>query len=94
MEIIRWTVVKEEEHIMSDNEHGYCPNCNMDFDGGLIWNTGLEMYGTEERADDYAEAYGATRTTGKWGKRIGIYDMERDMTTHWRCPECKHEWKR
>jgi ribosomal protein L37AE/L43A len=76
------------------NEHGYCPNCGMDFDGGLIWDTGLEMYGSEEEADEYAKAYGATRTTGRWGKRIGLYDVERDMTTRWMCPECKHEWPR
>jgi len=79
---------------MSNNEHGYCPNCGMDFDGGLIWETGMEMHGDEERADEYAKAYGATRTTGKWGKRIAIYDMEKDMTTHWKCPECGHEWDR
>jgi len=76
------------------NEHGYCSNCGMDFDGGLIWKTGLQMHGSEERADEYAKAYGATRTTGRWGKRIGIYDMECDMTTHWKCPECDHEWSR
>ena len=84
----------ETHSIPMQNQHGYCPNCGMDFDDGLIWDTGLEMYGSEEEADDYAKAYGATRTTGRWGKRIGIYDMERDMTTQWMCPECKHEWPR
>lgn len=83
-----------EKHTVEENEHGYCPNCGMDFDGGLIWETGLEMHGTEEEADRYAKAYGATRTTGRWGKRIGLYDMERDMTTHWKCPDCGHEWPR
>ena len=76
------------------NQHGYCPNCGMDFDGGLIWDTGLEMYEDEELADDYAKAYGATRTTGRWSKCVGIYDMRKDMTTSWMCPECKHEWPR
>lgn len=76
------------------SEHGHCPNCGIDFDGGLIWDTGMEMYGTEERADEYAKAYGATRTTGRWGKCIGIYDMEQDMTTQWKCPECGHKWDR
>ena len=86
-EVERLRAKKKQIHDeLNDNEHGYCPNCNMDFDGGLIWDTGLEKYGTEERADDYAQAYGATRTTGKWG--------EKDMTTRWMCPECKHEWDR
>jgi hypothetical protein len=62
----------------------------MDFDGGLIWDTGMERYGDEKRADEYAHAFGATRTTGKWGKKIGIYNMEQDMTTRWKCPECGH----
>lgn len=76
------------------NEHGYCPNCNIDLDGGLIYETFLEKYQDEEKALDAAEAYGATKTTGKWGKRIGIYSMEEDRTTHWKCPECGHEWGR
>lgn len=79
---------------MIDNEHGYCPSCGIDLDGGLIWATGMKMHGDEERADEYAKAYGATRTTGRWGKKIGIYDMELDRTTHWKCPECAHEWER
>lgn len=74
------------------NEHGYCPNCGMDFDGGLIWDTGMEIYGNEEKADEYAEAYGATRTTGRWAKRIAIYSMELDKIVQLECPECKHEW--
>ncbi len=77
-----------------NNEHGYCPNCGMDFDGGLIWDTGMEMYGNEEKADEYAKLYGATRTTGRWGKNIGIYSLEKDRTIGFKCPECKHEWGR
>ena len=76
------------------NEHGYCPNCNLDLDGGLIYETFLEKYQDEELALESAASYGATKTTGKWGKRIGVYSMEEDRTTHWRCPECGHEWPR
>jgi len=79
---------------MAGNEHGYCPKCKTDFDGGLIWETGMQMYGNEEDADNYAEAYGATRTTGRWGKRIGVYSMDEDMTTSWVCYKCGHEWGR
>jgi len=76
------------------NEHGYCPNCNLDLDGGLIYETFLEKYQDEKKALEAASSYGATKTTGKWGKRIGIYDMEEDRTTNWKCPECGHVWGR
>ena len=77
-----------------NNEHGYCPNCGINFDGGLIWDTGMEIHNSEEKADEYAEMYGATRTTGRWGKNIGIYSMEEDRTVGFKCPECKHEYDR
>lgn len=76
------------------SEHGHCSNCGVDLDGGSIWETGLKMHGTEERADEYAAAYGATRTKGQWGREIGIYDMGKDRTVAWQCPDCKHEWQR
>ena len=76
------------------NEHGYCPNCNLDFDDGLIYESFLEEYQDEETALEKASYYGATKTTGRWGKKIGIYSMEEDRTTHWKCPECGHEWGR
>ena len=66
----------------------------MNFDGDLIWDTGIEKYGDWDKADEYAEAYGATRTTGRWGKKIGIYDVSLDRTTHYRCPECTYKWPR
>lgn len=93
------------------NEHGYCPSCNADLDGGSIWKTGYdfavlgkhyEQKGiparsedeAEELADNYAEAYGATRTKGQWGRQIGIYNLELDRTVMWKCPDCGHEWER
>ena len=27
-----------------------------------------------------------------WRREIGIYNMDLDRTTHWRCPDCEHEW--
>lgn len=48
----------------------------------------------EKLADKYAEAYGATRTHGRWGRQIGIYSMERDRTVRYKCPDCGHEWDR
>jgi len=76
------------------NEHGYCSNCGMDFDGDMIFDTFMEKYQDEERALESASHFGATKTSGRWDKKIGIYDMEKDMTTHYTCPECNHEWGR
>ncbi len=25
---------------------------------------------------------------------ISVYSMQQDRTTHWRCPDCGHEWER
>lgn len=76
------------------NEHGYCPNCNLNLDGGSIWDHFFQESGSEVEADRIAAMYGATREKGQWGRNIGIYDMDRDMTVAWRCPECNHEWSR
>jgi hypothetical protein len=76
------------------NEHGHCPNCNVDLNGGSIWDHFYKKTGDEKEADRSAEMYGATREHGQWGREIGIYDMERDITAAWRCPDCQHEWKR
>lgn len=29
-----------------------------------------------------------------YSRVIGIYDRDKDRTTHWRCPDCNHEWRR
>jgi len=79
---------------MSACEHKYCPECGFHLEGGLIFETFLEKYGDREKARVAARLYGATETEGRWGKAIGIYDMERDMTVEWMCPECRHTWKR
>ena len=76
------------------NEHGYCPNCKADLDGGSIWEYFYKLTGSEEKADRTAEAYGATREKGKWGREIGIYDTELDRTVAFECPDCKHKWEK
>lgn len=77
-----------------ENEHGYCPNCKADLDGEPIWEYFFKEYGSESEADRVAEMYGATREKGKFGRRIGIYDMDKDMTVAWACPDCNHQWSR
>lgn len=76
-------------------DHGHCPSCKADMNGGSIWQTMLEQSGGDEaEADRSAEMYGATRTSGRWGREIGLYNPVRDMTTHYQCPDCNHIWKR
>src|SRR6056300_1988211 len=76
------------------NEHGYCPNCGKDFDDTLIWDSFFDKYGDVDKADEAAASYGATREHGRWGLKIGIYSMDEDRTTHWKCPDCDHERER
>ena len=99
------------------NEHGYCPSCGLDLDGGGIWDhffkefttkgywedeggnytSNLRVLRSEEAeiiADEVASHYGASRTKGRWGKAIALYDMNKDRTVAYRCPGCNHEWKR
>lgn len=76
------------------NEHGYCPNCGVDLDGGSIWEHFFKETGSEVEADRIAGRYGATRERGQWGREIGIYDWSTDRTRSWKCPDCSHEWSR
>ena len=102
---------------MATNDHGNCPNCGTDLNGGSIWETFYQRFQTEgywkdekgnytddprildpeeaqKAADEVSESYGATKTHGKWGRAIGIYDMYKDRTARWKCPDCGHEWDR
>jgi predicted RNA-binding Zn-ribbon protein involved in translation (DUF1610 family) len=78
---------------MTDN-HGTCPYCGSDMNGESIWQTFFDKYGDEQKADETAALYGATRTQGRWGRRIGLYSMELDRTVAWKCPDCGDEWDR
>jgi hypothetical protein len=77
-----------------NDEHDYCPSCNADFDGELIFDTFMKQYNDRKKALETAEMYGATETKGRWSKKIGIYDMDKDRTISWQCHECGHRWDR
>jgi hypothetical protein len=79
---------------MGSNEHGYCPACGADLDGGSIWEHFYAKTGSEAEADKTAKSYGATRTSGNWGRALGIYNMDLDRTVGWECPDCTHYWGR
>ena len=50
---------------------------------GANWVAG-EM--TEEQKEVYAGTF--------FSRLIGIYDMDRDRTVAWECPDCKTRWPR
>jgi hypothetical protein len=76
------------------NEHGYCPNCNADLDGGSVWVHFFKETGSEAEADRIAEMYGATREKGQWGRAVALYDLEKDRSAAYQCPDCNHIWSR
>jgi len=76
------------------SEHGSCPACGTDLNGGLIWETLRETRSEEEADRVAAQLYGATRTSGHWGREIGTYDVGLDRVVAWRCPDCGHQWER
>lgn len=77
------------------SEHGQCPNCGTNFDGDLIFEHFLKEYdGDRDKALATAEMYGATETKGRWGKKIGLYDRDKDRTVAWLCQDCGHQWER
>lgn len=75
-------------------EHGYCPLCKANLDGGSIYQHFINNGYTHEKALEIAGNYGATETKGQWGREIGIYDMDLDRTVAYRCPDCGGEWAR
>ena len=79
---------------MAEHDHGKCPNCATDLNGGLIWQTLKDRGESDAGADRIAAMYGATRTNGQWGRQIAIYSRELDRTVAYQCPDCTHEWPR
>lgn len=56
----------------------HCPKCGADFQGPPIPEQHRQHYGKHTH----------------FSRLIGIYDMDRDRTVAWRCPDCGHEWPR
>lgn len=73
------------------NEHGYCPKCNANFDGGDIVETFIAQGKTREEAEKIAENYGYRPGRTQWGRQIGI-EKDNDRIEAWKCPDCGHEW--
>lgn len=71
-----------------------CPNCKVNLEGELIYETFFKKYNDASKALEFASQYGATETEGCWGRQLGIYDWDEDRVVAWQCPDCGHVWER
>lgn len=60
------------------NKIDECPKCKADLTGVPI---------PEEHKQYFGDAT-------HFSRRISIYDLKRDRTTKYKCPDCGHEWSR
>lgn len=78
------------------NIHGYCPHCNVDLDGDLVIDYPLSQGKTREEALEYASSYCGWDEHGeknRFSRAIGLYDINKDRTTAYRCPNCNKTWE-
>lgn len=73
-------------------KHKQCPSCQMHLEGELIYDTFFNITGDHEAALETAALYGATQTTGRWGRAKGVYCIQSDRTVKYECPSCGHQW--
>ncbi len=79
------------------NIHGYCPFCSANLDGDLVINYPLTEGKTMEEALEYAKNYSGWsehKEKNRWGRVIGLYDIRKDRTTAYKCPDCEKTWDR
>lgn len=80
---------------MRSNDHGSCVHCNFDLNGEMIYDYFLEKYdGDWKSALATASMYGATKTTGRFGKEIYVKFYNTDgekLEPYFMCPECKEK---
>jgi hypothetical protein len=77
------------------NINGYCPHCNANMDGDLVIDYPLSQGKTMEEAIEYASSYtgwGKHGILNRWGRQIDIYDMRKDRTVAYKCPDCGKEF--
>jgi hypothetical protein len=71
-----------------------CQHCNIYLLGELVINYPLQQGKTMEEAIAYAKNYSGWEKYGvenRWDLRIGIYDIEKDRTVKYICPNCKKD---
>jgi hypothetical protein len=79
------------------NINGYCPHCNANLDGDLVINYPLSQGYTPDLVLKYVASYegwNEHREANRWNRAIALYDMRKDRTTAYRCPDCGETWDR
>jgi len=80
---------------MGINEHGSCVHCGFDLNGEMIYDYFLKMNpGDSKQAVKTAAMYGATETTGRFGKAIYVKGYDSDynkLKPYFMCPKCMNE---
>lgn len=95
---------------MASDDHGSCPNCKADLNGGSIWETGFDFAMTDghdtwphvraksvEEAEKRADKYAAAYGATRTKGRWGRaigWEYDKDRIEEWECPDCKHRWGR
>lgn len=89
-----------DPNLMPPLDHGNCPACGHDQNGGSIWehfyrrslHEGMDDTAARVEADRSAEMYGASERKGRWGLAIGMSNW--DSVYAWGCTFCKALWDR
>ena len=80
-----------------NNINGYCPHCNASLDGDLVINYPLSQGKSMDEALRYAAMYAGWNEHGeanRWGRAIAVYNIDKDRTEYYRCPDCQRTWER
>jgi len=79
------------------NINGFCPFCKTSLDGDLVIDYPLSQGKSREEALAYAASYAGWNEHGdanRWGRAFALYDIGKDRTTAYRCPDCGQTWER
>lgn len=72
-----------------------CPKCKCSLESDDVYQYYLDCGYTPENALKCAESYGwSAEKPTRFNRVTGIYDIDRDRTTHWKCPDCAFVWSR
>lgn len=72
----------------------FCPHCCVSLLGEKIIDVFLKQGKTYDQALEWARLYKGFEEYGienRFGREIGIYDIEKDRTVYYICPDCKEK---
>ena len=78
------------------NINGFCPFCKTSLDGDLVIDYPLSQGKSLVEALEYAASYAGWSEHGdanRWGRAIGLYDMGKDRTIAYKCPDGGQTWE-